>query len=97
MSFAAALGTALVFWLGGREVLAGTMTLGKLIGFIFYLALFYEPIGRLHGINQMLQAARAAGERVFDILDAPLERAGAPRPGSAARRRGASRGHRVRG
>ena len=79
MSFAAALGTGLVLWFGGREVLAGSMTLGKLIGFIFYLALFYEPIGRLHGLNQMLQAARAAGERVFDILDTPLERAGVPR------------------
>ncbi|MBI4324958.1 MAG: ABC transporter ATP-binding protein [Chloroflexi bacterium] len=79
MSFAAALGTALVLWFGGREVLAGTMTLGELIGFIFYLSLFYEPVGRLHGLNQMLQAARAAGERVFDILDAPLERAGVPR------------------
>jgi ATP-binding cassette subfamily B protein/subfamily B ATP-binding cassette protein MsbA len=39
-----------------------------------YLGLFYEPVGRLHGLNQMLQAARAAGERVFDILDSPLER-----------------------
>ena len=36
--------------------------------------MFYEPIGRLHGLNQMLQAARAAGERVFDILDTPVER-----------------------
>jgi len=50
------------------------MTLGQLIGFIFYLGLFYEPIARLHGLNQMMQAARAAGERVFDILDAPPER-----------------------
>src|SRR6185436_4651128 len=30
---------------------------------------------RLHGLNQMLQAARAAGERIFDILDFPIERA----------------------
>src|SRR2546426_8087380 len=44
------------------------------------LGLFYEPIARLHGLNQMIQAARAAGERVFDILDAPIERAnGMPR------------------
>ena len=74
MSFAAALGTVLVLWVGGTQVLAGKMTLGGLVGFLFYLALFYEPIGRLHGLNQMLQAARAAGERVFDILDAPAER-----------------------
>jgi ATP-binding cassette subfamily B protein/subfamily B ATP-binding cassette protein MsbA len=73
MSFVAALGTALVLWIGGRQVIAGTMTLGQLMGFILYLALFYEPIGRLHGLNQMLQSARAAGERVFDILDAVPE------------------------
>jgi ATP-binding cassette, subfamily B, bacterial len=74
MSFAAALGMGVVLWTGGRFVLDGTLTLGQLIGFVFYLALFYEPIGRLHGLNQMLQAARAAGERVFDILDTPTER-----------------------
>jgi ABC-type multidrug transport system fused ATPase/permease subunit len=73
MSFVAALGTVLVLWIGGRQVIAGEMTLGQLMGFILYLALFYEPIGRLHGLNQMLQSARAAGERVFDILDAAPE------------------------
>src|SRR6266567_3832587 len=80
MSFAGALGLVLVLWVGGRQVASDRMTLGQLIGFIFYLGLFYEPIARLHGLNQMLQAARAAGERVFDILDAPIERAnGLPR------------------
>ncbi len=74
MSFAAALGLVLVLWIGGNQVLAGQMKLGEMVGFLFYLALFYEPVGRLHGLNQMLQAARAAGERVFDILDAPIER-----------------------
>ncbi|MEY2411376.1 MAG: ATP-binding cassette, subfamily bacterial, partial [Verrucomicrobiota bacterium] len=75
MSFAAALGSGLVLWVGGRLVIQGTMTLGDLVGFLFFLALFYEPLGRLHGLNQMLQAARAAGERVFDILDTPTEAA----------------------
>ena len=74
MGFAAALGAGLVLWFGGRLVLDGTMKVGELWAFTLYLALFYEPIGRLHGLNQMLQAARAAGERVFDILDAPEER-----------------------
>ena len=73
MSFAAALGSVLVLWVGGARVISGAMTLGELVGFLFFLALFYEPIGRLHGLNQMLQAARAAGERVFDILDATTE------------------------
>jgi len=75
MSFAGALGIALVLWVGGAQVLANKISLGQLIGFLFYLALFYEPISRLHGLNQMLQAARAAGERIFDILDSPRERA----------------------
>jgi ABC-type multidrug transport system fused ATPase/permease subunit len=73
MSFAGALGLALVLWVGGRQVLHDQLTLGQLVGFMFYLGLFYEPIARLHGLNQMIQAARAAGERVFDILDAPAE------------------------
>ncbi|MSR43345.1 MAG: ABC transporter ATP-binding protein [Pedosphaera sp.] len=75
MAFASALGTGLVLWFGGRQVLEGTLKVGELVGFVLYLALFYEPVTRLHGLNQMLQSARAAGERVFDILDAPEERA----------------------
>ena len=76
MSFSAALGSGLVLWVGGGLVLRGAMTLGELVGFLFFLALFYEPIARLHGLNQMMQAARAAGERVFDILDTTTEAAG---------------------
>ncbi len=84
MSFCAALGTVLVLWVGGQMVVAGTMKLGELIGFLFFLALFYEPIGRLHSLNQMLQAARAAGERVFDIMDATAETDNPARTGSFA-------------
>jgi len=69
MSFLAALGTVGVLWFGGLAVMNGEMSPGQLIGFLFYLMLFYEPVARLHGLNQMLQSARAAGERVFDILD----------------------------
>jgi len=74
MAFAASLGTALVLWRGGALVAAGQLDIPQLVGFILYLALLYEPVGRLHGLNQMLQSARAAGERVFDILDATEER-----------------------
>ncbi len=74
MSFIAASGTGLVLWIGGNQVMNTPMSVGELVAFLFYLALFYEPIGKLHGLNQMLQAARAGGERVFDILDATEER-----------------------
>ena len=76
MNFAASLGLGLVLWVGGGEVLAGRLTAGQLVGFLFYVGLFYDPIRQLHALNQLLQAARAAGERVFDILDSPLERPG---------------------
>ena len=79
MSFIAALGTVLVLWFGGQAVMAREMTPGELVGFLFYLMLFYDPVARLHGLNQMVQSARAAGERVFDILDHEPERA-ATRP-----------------
>jgi ABC-type multidrug transport system fused ATPase/permease subunit len=79
MNFFAALGIVLVLWFGGRAVIdsntfVGEMTTGELVGFLFYLMLFYEPVARLHGLNQMLQSARASGERVFDILDHDTER-----------------------
>ncbi|HXT41799.1 MAG TPA: ABC transporter ATP-binding protein [Candidatus Angelobacter sp.] len=76
MSFVTALGTVFVLWYGGGQMLADKMTVGELVKFLIYLTLFYEPVARLHGLNQMLQAARAGGERVFDILDAPMERPG---------------------
>jgi len=69
MSFLAAMGNVGVLWFGGLAVMREEITTGQLVGFLFYLMLFYEPVARLHGLNQMLQSARAAGERVFDILD----------------------------
>lgn len=74
MTFIGSLGTALVLWRGGAMVATGEIKLGELVGFLFYLTLFYEPVARLQAFNQMLQSARAASERVFDILDTPSER-----------------------
>lgn len=74
MAFASSLGVGLVLWVGGQQVMNGALKLGELVQFVLYLALFYEPVSKLHGLNQMMQAARAAGERVFDIMDATPER-----------------------
>ena len=73
MAFLNTVGIALVLWMGGSQVLNGEMTVGSLVQFLLYLSLFYEPVTKLHGLNQMLQSARAAGERVFDIMDASRE------------------------
>src|SRR5437763_1480340 len=40
-----------------------------LVPFLLLAAFLYDPISRLHQLNQLVQAGRAAGERVFDILD----------------------------
>lgn len=74
MSFVIAVGTVLVMWIGGQQVMHKAITTGDLVRFLFYLGLFYDPIRQLHSLNQLLQSARAAGERVFDILDFPVER-----------------------
>jgi len=79
MGFAGAIGFALVLWVGGRMVIQGEMEPGALVGYLLYLGMFYTPIGQLHGLNQLLQSGRAAGERVLDILDATKERADARR------------------
>ena len=68
--FVSSLGTALVLWFGGNEVIAGVLSIGSLVAFYGYLGLFYQPIDQLNQVNNMFQHARAAGERVFDIIDA---------------------------
>jgi ABC-type multidrug transport system fused ATPase/permease subunit len=67
------LGVVLLIAVGTKAVLAGTMQLGDLIAFLMLTGFFYEPIGKLHQLNQLVQAGRAAGERVFQILDEPAE------------------------
>ena len=75
MQFIGSLGIGLVLWIGGGQVMKEEMEVGELVAFLLYAGMFfYEPIGRLHGLNQMLQSARAAAARVFDILDTAEER-----------------------
>src|SRR6185437_9868188 len=75
MQFFGALGIGIVLWFGGIQVIHHKMDVGQLVAFMFYAGMFfYDPIGRLHGLNQILQSARAAAARVFDILDMAEER-----------------------
>ncbi len=73
MNFFTSCGLILMLGFGGRAVLGGTMQLGELTAFIILARFLYEPIGRLHSLNQLIQAGRVAGERVFEILDTPAE------------------------
>jgi ABC-type multidrug transport system fused ATPase/permease subunit len=96
MILVGSLGTVLILWFGVGEVLRGALTVGELVMFLSYLALFYVPINQIHSVNHLLQHALAASERVFDVLDTTPEvqdRPGADRP--AERLHGAVRFDRV--
>src|SRR5262245_58622425 len=73
MSMFEAIGALLVLGFGSRAVLTGTLQLGDLVAILVLTAFLYDPISRLHQLNQLVQAGRAAGERVFEILDEDVE------------------------
>lgn len=67
-----AVGIALIVWYGGGQVMRGTLSLGALIAFFQYAQRFYEPISDLSEKYNILQAAMAASERIFKLLDTPV-------------------------
>lgn len=73
MNFLASLGILLVTGYGAYLVTHGAMDLGSLVAFLVLARFLYEPVGRLHQLNQLFQSGRAAGERVFEIIDTPTE------------------------
>jgi ATP-binding cassette subfamily B protein/subfamily B ATP-binding cassette protein MsbA len=73
MIFVGSLGSVIILWYGTGEVINGNLTVGELVAFIGYLALFYVPINQIHSVNHMLQHALAAGDRVFEMLDTKPE------------------------
>jgi ATP-binding cassette subfamily B protein len=77
MAFFTSCGMLLIAGYGAREVLAGRMDVGVLVAFFVLARYLYEPVGRLHQLNQIFQAGRAAGDRVFEIMDSDPEDADA--------------------
>jgi subfamily B ATP-binding cassette protein MsbA len=67
-----------VLWFGGREVLAGRLTPGGLISFLFYLTILTGPLGSLANIYGSFQRAAGGAARVFEVLDTPLAITDAP-------------------
>ncbi len=65
------IGVALIVWYGGGQVIQGTLSIGVLVAFFQYAQRFYEPISDLSEKYNILQAAMAASERVFKLLDTP--------------------------
>jgi ATP-binding cassette, subfamily B, bacterial len=73
MSFASMLGYVLVLGFGALAIIEGRMSVGDLTFFFLLLSLFYEPVGKLRQLNQMIFSSRAAGDRVFEIMDSEDE------------------------
>ena len=64
---------ASIIWFGGRDVIRGTATLGVLVAFMQYAQRFFRPIQDLSEKYNILQSAMAASERIFKLLDTPVE------------------------
>lgn len=69
MGFLGSFGLVLLLSIGAYGAIQGEMTTGELFKFIFLLGFFFEPISRLHGVNQTIVTGLASAERVFKILD----------------------------
>ncbi len=77
-----ALATALIIWYGGRQVMWEGLSLGALVAFLLYAERFFRPISDMSEKYNILQSAMASSERIFNLLDAPIE---VPPPAAARR------------
>jgi len=75
-----AIAIASIIWFGGIGVIKGIATLGVLVAFMQYAQRFFRPIQDLSEKYNILQSAMAAGERVFKLLDTPVDVVSPVRP-----------------
>lgn len=73
-----AIGTALVFWIGGHMVLQGAFTVGTIVAFGAYLTQLYGPMSSISNAHVELVTSLVSFERVFEVLDLPLELVDSP-------------------
>jgi len=73
---------AVVVLVGGHAVLGGTLGVGVMVAFLFYVQRFFDPIRTLSMQYTVMQRAMAAGQRIFEVLDVPLQIV--DRPGAIA-------------
>lgn len=76
--FLGSVATMLVVWLGGRAVLDSELTAGVLVAFLLYVERFFAPIRQLSSHYDQFQSTMASGERIFALLDSPIEVQDAP-------------------
>jgi ATP-binding cassette subfamily B protein len=69
MTFITSMGTLIVWWMGGMQVLGGSLTLGDFVAFTGYMFQFFHPVEHLCFLNHRFQRAATSAERVFEVLD----------------------------
>ncbi len=62
-----------LIWYGGGEILEGALTFGVLVAFLGYIQKFFSPLMDLSSKYTIMQSAMAALERIFNLLDEPVE------------------------
>ena len=82
---------AVVLWVGGRQVLAGTMSAGQLVSFLLYTLTVAGAIGTFTGLYSQLQEALGASIRIFELLGEPTEVHDPDQPQSPKQREGSVR------
>jgi ATP-binding cassette, subfamily B, multidrug efflux pump len=75
MMFIGNLNYVLVAVIGGLRVASGSLSLGDVQAFIQYSRQFTQPLSQVASMTNLLQSGVASAERVFELLDAPEERA----------------------
>ncbi len=78
LGISAAIGTALIYWVGGHLVLRGDITIGTIVAFVAYLARLYGPISSLTNVQVEFATSMVSFERVFTYLDMEIEIADLP-------------------
>ncbi|MBX3053076.1 MAG: ABC transporter ATP-binding protein [Caldilineaceae bacterium] len=78
LSISGAVGTALIYWVGGRFVLEDVITVGTIVAFAAYLGRLYGPLSSLANVPVEFARALVSFERVFEYLDIPVEIADKP-------------------
>jgi ATP-binding cassette subfamily B protein len=73
LSLVSAVGTALVFWVGGQYVLRGVFTIGTIVAFSAYLTDLYGPLMAMTNARVEFSTSMVSFERVFEVLDLPIE------------------------
>ena len=64
---------AIVIGFGGYLTIVGLATVGVVVAFLRYVQQFFRPVQQISQVYAIFQAALAAGERIFDLLDEPLD------------------------